>query len=126
MTIGEKIKLLRKEHDMTQEALGAAVGLKKAAINKYELGTVVNLKRTVIDNIAKVFNVNSVWLMDDSADFPPVPRVNPPKTIEAQIISGGVDKLPKEQREMAVKVMQTIFAQYSDYFNEKGNDENDS
>ena len=38
-----------------------------------------------------------------------------PKTEEAKIISGGIDKMPPERREQALKVLQTIF---SDYFNE--------
>ena len=44
MTIGQRIRRLRLEHGLSQEELGAKVGLQKAAINKYETGTVVNLK----------------------------------------------------------------------------------
>ena len=32
MTIGEKIRLVRKERNMTQEELGISIGMQKAAI----------------------------------------------------------------------------------------------
>lgn len=82
MTIGEKIKRLRKEKGMTQEELGKELGLQKAAINKYENGTVVNLKRARINIIARVFCVTPSWLMNDDADWPPV------KSIKLQIPLG--------------------------------------
>ena len=34
MTIGQRIRRLRLEHGLSQEELGAKVGLQKAAINK--------------------------------------------------------------------------------------------
>ena len=48
MTTGERIRQLRIDHQMTQEELGAKVGVQKAAIYKYENGLVVNLKRSVM------------------------------------------------------------------------------
>jgi len=74
MTIGDKIKRLRIDREMTQEELGSAIGVQKAAINKYETGVVVNLKQSVIANLAKALDVNPVWLMDEESDWPPVPR----------------------------------------------------
>ena len=43
MTTGERIRQLRIQHQMTQEELGAKVGVQKAAIYKYENGLIVNL-----------------------------------------------------------------------------------
>lgn len=146
MTIGEKIKRLRKENGITQEELGSAIGVKKAAINKYETGVVVNLKKTTIESLARALDVNPVWLMDEADGWPPVPSTRTliaraaaedlnvamaddvhPKTSEARIISGGIDKLPKEQREQALKVLQAVFSQYADYFKkESDTDENDT
>lgn len=37
-----------------------------------------------------------------------------PKTKEARIISAGIDKMSPERREQALKVLQTIFADYFD------------
>jgi transcriptional regulator with XRE-family HTH domain len=68
MTTGEKIKELRKQYGMTQDDLGRAVGLQKAAINKYETGIVVNLKQSTLLAIAKVFRVSPSYLLDDDTD----------------------------------------------------------
>lgn len=76
MTIGEKIKRLRKERGMTQEELGAAVGVQKAAINKYETGIVINLKRDMIAKLARALDVNPVWLLDENEEWPPMPSTS--------------------------------------------------
>ena len=39
MTMGERIKQMRREYKMTQESLGEKLGIKKAAVQKYEKGT---------------------------------------------------------------------------------------
>lgn len=57
MNTGLKIKELREGAGMTQEELGALLGVQKSAINKYETGRVVNLKRSTIENLCRIFNV---------------------------------------------------------------------
>lgn len=63
MTTGERIRQLRIEHQMTQEELGAKVGVQKAAIYKYENGLVVNLKRSTIEKLALVLETTPTYLM---------------------------------------------------------------
>ena len=48
MEMGERIKKLRQEKGLTQEELGKYIGVKKAAIMKYEKGNVQNMKRSAI------------------------------------------------------------------------------
>lgn len=57
MDTGKRIKELREKNGLTQEELGAKLGLKKAAINKYETGRVVNLKRSTIESLCEIFHV---------------------------------------------------------------------
>ena len=116
MTTGEKIKQLRKKLGMTQEELGNLIGVQKAAINKYETGVVVNLKKSTIASLARALHVSPVELLspEDSADFQPV-------TDEARILAKGIDKLPPEQREQALAVVRAMFVKYADYF-DKEND----
>lgn len=72
-TIGERIKSARINLGMTQEELGKRIGVQKAAINKYETGTVVNLKRTTIANLAKALNVDPTWLLGMTEKGDPAP-----------------------------------------------------
>lgn len=70
MTIGERIRDLRTAAHMTQDELGAKVGVQKQTIYKYEAGLVVNLKRDVIGKLAKALNVAPSYLMGFSDDAP--------------------------------------------------------
>lgn len=65
MKTSEKIKKLRIEKGYSQEKLGELIGVKKAAINKYETGRVVNIKRSTLQNLAEVFGVSPADLLDD-------------------------------------------------------------
>ena len=59
----ERIKELRLQRGMTQQELGEKIGVKKAAINKYETGLVVNLKRSTIGLLADALGVSPGYLM---------------------------------------------------------------
>lgn len=63
MTIGEKIKLLRTNLEMTQDELGEKIGVQKQAIYKYEQGLVVNLKRDIIAKLATALETSPAYLM---------------------------------------------------------------
>ncbi|MBO7710740.1 MAG: helix-turn-helix transcriptional regulator [Lachnospiraceae bacterium] len=65
MTIGEKIHDLRIRNNMTMEDLAREIGVQRSAINKYEKGLVVNLKRSTIASLCRVFGVPSSYLLDD-------------------------------------------------------------
>ncbi|MDD3400738.1 MAG: S24 family peptidase [Eubacteriales bacterium] len=62
-TTGERIRQLRKSKGLTQEALAKIIGTQKAAINKYETGIVVNLKRSVIEKLAKALDTTPLYLL---------------------------------------------------------------
>lgn len=61
--IGKRIKELRTRKGLTMEELGNAVGLQRAAINKYESGVVVNIKRATIEKLALVLDTTPAYLM---------------------------------------------------------------
>lgn len=61
--IGERIKYLRTLADMSQEELGNRVGVQRAAINKYEKGSVTNIPIATIEKIATVFDVSPIYLV---------------------------------------------------------------
>ena len=63
MDIGQKIKKARLERGLTQQELGALVGVQKSAIAKYESGRVVNIKRSTLQKITKALNIRPSELL---------------------------------------------------------------
>jgi transcriptional regulator with XRE-family HTH domain len=63
MNVGEKIKAARIEKGMTQEELGALLGVQKSAIAKYESGRVVNIKRTTLKKISDILGLRPAELI---------------------------------------------------------------
>ena len=62
-TPGERIKELRVLEGMSQEELGRRVGVQRAAINKYEKGSVTNIPLQAIEKMAYVFNVSPNYIV---------------------------------------------------------------
>lgn len=60
MSVGATIKKLRLEKGMTQAELGELLGVKKAAVQKWESGQVQNLKHSTIKSLCEVFQMNPV------------------------------------------------------------------
>lgn len=65
MDIGSYIKKLRTEIGYSQEELGRLVGVQRAAVQKWECGTVKNLKRETIKKLSEIFNVSPSSFVDD-------------------------------------------------------------
>ena len=60
---GTRIRELRIISNMSQEELGRRVGVQRAAIQKYEKGTVENIPLRTIEKIANVFSVSPTYIV---------------------------------------------------------------
>jgi transcriptional regulator with XRE-family HTH domain len=65
LNIGAKIRAARQAKGMTQEELGAILGVQKSAIAKYESGRVVNIKRSTLKKISDVLGIPPFELIFD-------------------------------------------------------------
>lgn len=63
ITPGTRIKELRTLSGMSQEELGKRIGVQRAAINKYEKGTVENIPIKTIEKIASIFDVSPNYIV---------------------------------------------------------------
>lgn len=63
VSAGARIKELRTLAGMSQEELGKRVGVQRAAINKYEVGSVTNIPLTTIEEMAMVFDVSPTYIV---------------------------------------------------------------
>lgn len=61
--IGQRLKALRKEHGMTLEEVGKAVGVGKSTVRKWETGMIENMRQDKLSRLAKVFDVSPAYLM---------------------------------------------------------------
>lgn len=61
MTIGERVKELRKQVNLTQQAFADRLNLKRNTVGSYEVNVVEPSDRTISD-ICREFNVNETWL----------------------------------------------------------------
>ena len=105
MTTGERIRQLRIEHQMTQEELGARVGVQKAAIYKYENGLVVNLKRSILEKLAIVLDTTPTYLMgmEDSEQ-----QANMQLTPQQSTLLAAFDQLNEEGQTKAVEYVEDL------------------
>ena len=89
--IGNKIRDLRILSGLSQEELGNRLGVKRAAINKYEKGVVTNIPISTVEKMAEVFDVNPGhivgWIGSASTDT---------LSLEVKIINGVSKSFGKE------------------------------
>lgn len=72
MTIGDKIRTLRKAKGLTQTELGNMLGVKVNAVSKWECGRVEAIPTSKIIALANIFDVAPSYLIDiDSNDTTP-------------------------------------------------------
>lgn len=64
----DRIKKIRKELDLTQQAFADKLGIKRNTVATYENGRNMPID-AVVSLICKVFNVNKDWLLTGSGDM---------------------------------------------------------
>lgn len=99
--VGEYIKKLRIEKGMTQEELGAALGVQKAAVNKWECGRTQNLKRDTMRNLARLFDVPASSFVDDDTA--------PQLTSKEQELIDMYRALPEWMRKLAAENLTALY-----------------
>lgn len=63
MTVGERIKNLRKEKKMTLEDVANQIGVSRATVLKYETGAISNIPTERVHQLANLFKVTRPYLM---------------------------------------------------------------
>lgn len=76
MTLGDRIKQLRKECSLNQTDFGKRIGVSGAAISMSETGKTTPDEQT-IRAICSEFGINRDWLVDGVGDMRPTPALLP-------------------------------------------------
>lgn len=114
------IKQLRLKAGLQQQELAAMLNVSKPTVSDWEHQR-KNPRGENLKKLSEIFHEDELVILGvvpPAGSAPP----NAPRTIEARIVSGGMDKLPKEQREQILAVVRAMFAQHPELF-EKGDDD---
>ena len=107
----------------TYDDLAKRTNLPKSALYRYLNGDTEKIPIDRFQAVCHELKVDAGTLLGWKDDHPDDPLNNPPLTKESRIISGGIDRMPKERREQALKILQVAFSEYADYFKEDPNDD---
>lgn len=92
MTLGERIKKVRKELDLTQQEFADKVGSKRNTIATYEMGR-TDPSAAVISLICTKFNVSETWLRTGEGEmFCPTPET----AIDEIVLDYGLDDVDRQ------------------------------
>lgn len=104
MTLGERIKKVRKELDLTQQAFAAEIGSTQNALTGYETGR-RNPSAAALNNICKTFNISETWLRTgDGEMFIQQSKEDELKTAVDKLLSGETS----EFKQRLVKVLASL------------------
>lgn len=91
VTVGDRIRQVRQEQDVTQQELADYIGISKQAVYKYENNIVTNIPTDKVDAIAKRLKVSPAYLMgweEQPTSKPTSPAPIPP----------GFEPMPKMKK----------------------------
>ena len=70
LTVGERVKTIRKEYGLTMDRFGKRLGITKAGISRIESG-VTNLTPQMAKSIAREFGISEEWLKTGEGEMRP-------------------------------------------------------
>lgn len=105
MTIGDKIRLHRKALGLTQTELGEKLGVKTNAVSKWECGRVDDIPTSKIKAMAKLFDVQPSYLIDEKQ---PAPKDEDELNAEDKRLLTMIHNLTPENRERIVAIIEAL------------------
>lgn len=119
-TFADRFRECADETCLTDTELGAALGVSQATVSSWRSGA-RKPKPPTVAQVAAYFGVTPEWLscQDGAEKYPPPPPPAEHHTVEARLISHGVDAMPPDQRERALAMFKIVFEKYADKFEEE-------
>ncbi len=105
MTIGDKIRLHRKALGLTQTELGEKLGVKTNAVSKWECGRVDDIPTSKIKAMAKLFDVQPSYLIDEKQ---PAPTNGDGLNAEDKRLLMMIHNLTPENRDRIVEIIKAL------------------
>ena len=113
--LSDTIKEIRRKNYLNQTAFAKRIGVSQSAVSQWE-NDLTRPNSEQLKTISDTFGIS----VDDILSGEPTQQEKGSAPIykETRIISGGVDKLPKQQREQVLGVLRAMFSNRPDLFME--------
>ena len=98
------IKELRKKKGIQQKELALVIGVAQPTVSEWESGK-KDPSGERLRKLSEYFEVDELVILGKGVADLTQELSQVPKTMEARIVSGEMDKLPKEQREQILNVL---------------------
>ena len=92
MTLGERIKKVRKELDLTQQKFADRLGMKQNTVATYEMNR-TNPSDPAIKSICREFGISETWLRTGEGDMK---APGPEQSVDELIQEHGLDNLDRQ------------------------------
>ena len=102
------IKELRKKKGVQQKELALVIGVAQPTVSEWESGK-KDPSGERLKKLSEYFGVDELVILGKGVTDLTDELSQVPKTQEARIVSGEMDKLPKEQREQILNVFRAMY-----------------
>ena len=109
------VKELRKKAGIQQKELALAIGVSRPTVSEWESNK-KDPSGPRLKKLAEFFGVDELVVLGKTLVDSPDQLPGIPKTIEARILSGGVDQLPQEDREQILSVVRAMYSKRPELF----------
>lgn len=96
----EKLRLLRKKHNLTLEQIANIVGVGKSTVRKWEVGMIANVRRDKIGLLAKALHTTPAYLMGWEENTPDEPQLTEGERFMLEIFR----QIPEEQQQVFLEM----------------------
>lgn len=109
------VKELRKKRGIQQKELAITIGVAQPTVSEWESGK-KDPSGDRLKKLAEFFEVDELVILGKGVVDLNNEAAKAPKTLEARIVSGGMDKMTQEQREQVLAVVKAMFANHPELF----------
>lgn len=116
MTIADRIRNRRLELGLSVDDLAKRLNKNRATVYRYESNYIKSYSHDVMEALAKALETTPAYLYGYDSPLQGTyfedQLIEFPLTRESRIISEGIDRMPPERREQALKILQVAFSEF--------------